>query len=205
MTTATVEPPRAAAELSPLSPNAVLHRFTAEAYERLIALGALGPEDKVELLDGYIVDKMPDGRPHARALRRLVHFFARQGSDLWVVQSQSAVRLEGPSLPEPDVALLRPPLDQYDERRPRPADVILLIEVSESSLATDRGDKLRAYARAGVAEYWIVNLAERAVEVHREPEPDAGRYRSVHAARPGATVAPAAFPDAGLPVAELFG
>lgn len=196
-------PPPAAA---PSAPNVQPHRWTLEEYDRAAALGGLVPEMRVELLDGLVVDKMPNNPPHAFPIAWLNEFFAGASAGRWTLRCQLPVRLPAQrSEPEPDLALLRPPASAYRRRHPEPADVLLLVEVADSSLAVDRGEKLALYARAGIPEYWIVNVLARTVEIHREPDSAAGRYGAVREARPGETLAPAAFPDDALPVADLFG
>ncbi len=213
MTAVLAEPPAASPNrrsappvVAPALPAVpVLHRWSAETYERMVVLGILTPEDKAELLDGLVVDKMPEGLPHAYAIGDSTHHFVLRVADRWVTRSQTAVHLDGSLVPGPDVGLLRPRRGAYSHRRPRPEDIFLPIEVSESSLLIDRGDKLRAYARVGVPGYWIVNLTDRAVEVHRDPVPDAAAYRDVRVVPPGESVAPIDFPDAAVAVGDLLG
>lgn len=124
----------------------------------------------------------------------------------WLVRCQHPVLLpDQESVPEPDVALIRRRSGGYRKQHPDPADVFLLIEVANTSLALDRGRKLALYAQGEIAEYWVVNVGDRLVEVYRDPDPAAGAYRQTETVRPGGTVAPAAFPDAAFPMVELFG
>lgn len=182
------------------------YRWTVERYERLGELGLLTRESHVELLDGYLVEKEVNHPPHSATVTRLNNFFGASNAFRWCLRCQQPVRLpDQASLPEPDMVLARPSSDNYATQHPGPEDIFLLIEVANTSVAVDRGRKLDLYARAGIAEYWIVNVPERSVEVYRNPQPDAGTYAHAETARPGASLAPAAFPDAALSVSELLG
>lgn len=181
------------------------HHFSVEDYYRMAEAGILTPDARVELLDGQIFDMLPIGPFHASASRRLNNFFARLGEGRWLVDMQNPVRLNSRSEPQPDIALLRPLDAEYALRHPMPEDVFLLVEVAESSVRYDRGRKLAAYARAGIVEYWIVNLVEGVVEVYRQPLPTERAYQSITRVRGEARVAPTAFPDAEIAVADLLG
>ena len=184
----------------------VVHRWSVEEYEGMVERGALGEDLRVELLDGLIVDKMPNNPPHAFPVGHLTQFFAERGSGRWVVRCQLPVRLpQQRSVPEPDVLLLHPPATAYRRRHPEPADVLLPVEVADSSLRIDRHAKLAIYARAGITEYWVLDVPETLVETYRDPDPDAGRYRTTLVARAGETCAPAAFADAVLSVDDFLG
>jgi Uma2 family endonuclease len=178
------------------------HRFTTEEYHRLAEVGVLREGDRVELLDGVIVNMMPIGPFHGGSVNRLNRLFERASRDRWVTSIQNPVHINQRCEPQPDVLLLRPRDDFYDARLPEPADVFLLIEVSDSTLLIDRDDKLPIYARAGIAEVWIVNLPERVVEVYASPVN--GAYAQVRRVQPGEALAPAAFPDAEIDTAALL-
>lgn len=172
----------------------------------MVELGALDEDLRVELLDGLIVDKMPNNPPHAHSVGCLTQFFTIRAVDRWFVRCQMPVRLpQHRSEPEPDLTLLRPPAAAYRHRHPEPRDVFLLVESSDSSLRIDRGFKLALYARAGIAEYWILNVPETRIEIYRDPDSAAERYRTTVFAGPGETCAPAAFPDAVVAVDDLLG
>jgi Uma2 family endonuclease len=156
----TLERPRAA------SP----HRFDVDDYYRMAAAGILGPKDRVELIEGEIVDMAPIGSAHSGKLYRLTGLVGRLATDGRVIASvQCPLRLDRRNEPQPDLMLLRPRPDFYESSHPTAADVLLLVEVADSSLAYDRGPKLALYARHGVPEVWIVDLVGRAVEVCRQP------------------------------------
>lgn len=150
------------------------HRLDVGAYYRMAEAGILMPNDRVELIDGEIFDMVPVGSAHAGKTRRLNRLFARAAADgLTLVSVQGPLRLDAYNEPEPDLMLLKPRKDDYQGRHPNAADVLLLVEVSESSLVHDRGTKLPLYARFSVPEIWIVDLRGAAVEVYREPAGDA--------------------------------
>jgi Uma2 family endonuclease len=156
------------AGVSPLARGAALRRFSVDEYHRMIDAGILDEDDGVELLEGYVVLKMARNPPHDTALQRTRKRIEALVPLGWEVRIQCAVTLPD-SEPEPDVAIARGDERTYSTRHPGPADLGLVVEVAESTLAGDRGDKARIYARAGVVCYWIVNLVDRQVEVYTAP------------------------------------
>lgn len=171
-----------------------LHR--AE-YDRLVELGVF-QDERLELLRGTLVEMTPQGTAHAEALRRLTRIFVRALGDRAVVQIQSPFAASEDSEPEPDVAILPP----GDYSRAHPASALLIIEVSGDSLRKDRKVKSGVYAEANVPEYWIVDLEGRRVEIHRAPSN--GAYTQVRAATDVEEIAPDAFNDIRIHVAELL-
>lgn len=144
------------------------HRLTVEDYHRMGETGILRPEARVELIEGEIIDMAPIGSRHASAVARLTHLFARTG-DTALVWVQNPILLDDHSEPEPDLVLLRPRGDFYREALPHAEDVLLLVEVAETTLRYDRDVKLPLYARYRVPEVWIVDLDSRALLVCRDP------------------------------------
>ncbi len=177
--------------------------LTVEEFCRLADEGAFGPDARVELVDGEVIEMLPAGPFHSHAGRYLGNYFAWIGEGRWLVDRKSPILLNNRSQPQPDFTLLRPLLEEYKTRHPGPKDIILLVEVSESSLRFDQGRKLVAYAKAGIKEYWIVNLVRRWVEIYREPSPD-GSYGSVTRKQNDDLIAPEEFPDATMRVADLL-
>ncbi len=142
--------------------------YTVAEYHDLIDRGVLTARDRVELIDGILVDQMPKNPPHESAIRRLTPRLVRLLPAGWVLGPQGPVTFAA-SEPEPDFSVARGTEADFDTRHPEPAEVGLLIEVSDFSLAFDRGDKLRVYARAGIPVYWIVNVIDRQIEVYTDP------------------------------------
>jgi Uma2 family endonuclease len=145
-----------------------LRRLSVDEYHRMIRHGILNDEDKVELLDGYLVLKMPRNPPHCGTIQKILKRMGRLLPAGWDVRGQSAVTFSE-SEPEPDVAVVRGDECTYMTQHPGPADVGLIIEVAESSLDRDRNEKSCLYARAGIPIYWIVNLIDKRVEVRTSP------------------------------------
>lgn len=197
MTTATAHRPATAA---PDAPAVRLHRWTRAAYDRMIEAGVFQPDDRVQLIDGAIIEMSPQGSRHATAVTLIYSTLEKvlvQGS---LVRIQLPMNLGDVSEPEPDVAVVQgTPRDYVDAH---PSEALLVVEVSDSSLDLDRGAKLMVYARAGIPEYWIVNLIDTTLEVYREPAGDTYRTKTTYT--PGDTVAPTARPDASVPVADLL-
>jgi Uma2 family endonuclease len=183
-----------------------LKRWTRAEYDRLIECGAFGPNDRIELLGGLLVVREPQGSPHALSIRMAEEALRTAFASGWDVRVQLPVALDDESEPEPDVSVV--PGSFRDYRHGHPARPVLIVEVAESSLAVDRGEKASLYARAGLADYWIVNLVDHALEVYRDPAPDTlapygWRYASVVTLRAGDTVTPIAAPASSIPVADL--
>ena len=179
------------------------HRFTRDGYYRMAEAGVFEPDARVELLDGEIVETSPIGPRHSWVVAELHSFFAKQFGDRVFCFSQSPLAIDETTEPQPDVMLIKPRAGLSPEEHPTPADVLLLIEVADTSLELDRGEKLRLYAEAGIREYWIIDLNRRVLIVHRQPK-DA-EYASVQQYDGDARVSPEALADAELAVGSLFG
>jgi Uma2 family endonuclease len=178
------------------------HRFTVAEYHRMAEVGILGEDSRVELIRGQIVDMAPIGAPHLGMVNRLNRLLAGVLAGRGILSVQNPVRLDDGSEPEPDVAVLRPRADDYQTATPCPPDVLLLIEVADTSLDDDRAIKVPLYAENGIAECWIVNLLDCVVEVYRQP--GNGRYADVLRAGPAHVLAFTLLPGVVLPVADLF-
>jgi Uma2 family endonuclease len=156
---------------SPLArpPELSLHKFTVDEYQRMIRAGILTDEDPVELLEGWIVEKMPRNPPHDAVVARLINkvLAPRLPAD-WFCRGQSAVQTVT-SQPEPDVAVVRGSEFDYLGRHPGPSDMALVVEVADCTLDRDREWKASIYARAAIPVYWIVILPDRQIEVYTEP------------------------------------
>ena len=177
------------------------HRFDVDAYYKLAAAGILPNPHRVELIDGEIIDLNAIGSPHAAITTRLTRQFIRAVGDLAIISVQNPLRLDSYNEPEPDLLVLRPRADDYQANHPGAADVLLLVEVSETSLTYDRGRKLALYAKFGVAEVWIIDLAGAAVEIYRQPKE--GAY-ALTERRTGGSLTPDLVPSVAIDVAALL-
>ena len=158
------------------------HRISVDAFHRMGETGILGPADRVELIDGEIIDMSPIGALHAAIVARLASTFSQRLGAAAVVWCQNPLRLDDVNEPEPDIAILRPRADFYTTGHPGPADVLLVIEVSDTSLAYDLGTKVPLYARHGIPEVWVVDAATRRTRVFRQPT--GGRYTDESSVEP---------------------
>ena len=181
--------------------------WTRFEYDRLVEAEILGPEDRIELLGGAMIFKEPQYSPHATAITLVHHTLAASVGAGWHVRVQAPVALDDESEPEPDVCVV--PGDPRDYRDAHPDRPVLIVEVALSRLRFDREHKGSLYARARIADYWIVNIPDRRVEVYRDPVPDAAtpfgwRYGRVTTLGPGEQVAPLAVPAALITIADLL-
>lgn len=146
------------------------HLYTVEDYYRMAESGILKPGERVELIEGVIVDMLPIGSAHGGVVNKINHLLSQVVGDGAVVAVQNPVRLNDLSEPEPDVALLRSRHDFYTESHPCPDDVRLIIEVADSSLSYDRDVKLPLYARHGIPQLWLVDLAAKELWIYSQPQ-----------------------------------
>lgn len=177
-------------------------RVDAERYFALVRDGVLAEDEPVELLEGVIVAVPPMDPPHAWAIARLDSLLRRIAPAASQVRVQCPLRAGAHSVPEPDVAIVPGPSDAWQHEHPDRA--LLVVEVSGRSRAQDRITKAAIYASAAIPEYWIVDLVDDRLEILRDPDPAAGRYRSVRVACAGEHVAPLCAPDASIPVGDLL-
>jgi Uma2 family endonuclease len=182
-------------------------RWTRKEYDRLVECGILHEDERVELIGGRLVVAEPKGSPHATAVTLTREALRVAFGSGFTVREQNPLALDEESEPEPDVVVV--PGHPRDYRAEHPSRPVLVVEVAESSLVFDRRHKGSLYARAGVTDYWIVNLVERVLEVYRRPAPDPSadfgwRYLDVERFGAGATVAPLGRPEALVAVADLL-
>lgn len=178
-------------------------QFTTLDYHRMVDAGILAEDDHVELIEGEILRMAPVGSRHAGHVKRLNRLLTFALGDRAIVAVQDPIRVNDFSEPEPDLSILRPREDFYEQAHPGPEDVFWLVEVSDSSLQFDREVKLPLYARHGVSEVWVVNVQNAVVEVHSTPE--GGGYRDLAERRRGDSLAPRAFPDLVFEVETIVG
>jgi Uma2 family endonuclease len=177
-------------------------RWTAERYLALVEAGALGPEDRVELLEGVVVAMPPHSTRHAAAISMTSLALTVAVGSRCAVRTQLSLVVGAESVPEPDVALV--PGSARDYAAAHPTTALLVVEVAETSLVQDRLTKGPMYAAASVPEFWIVNLRDAQVEVYREPEPAARRYAFTATARPGERLEVGALPGVSVAVDDLL-
>jgi len=201
--TARLQAPQPALYLRDMAVQPVAHhRFTVDEYHRMAEAGIFDEDSRVELLRGEIVEMAAIGSHHAACVRRLVALFAAPLQGRAIVSVHDPILLDDFSEPEPDVALLRRRDDYYEHAHPTPDDVLLVVEVGDTTAVGDAEHKLPLYAGAGVAEVWLVNLPAGHIEVCRQP--DDGAYRDRVARHQGDHIAPEAFPDAVVEVASIL-
>jgi Uma2 family endonuclease len=182
-------------------------RWTRVEYERLVEHGLFQPDERIELLDGLLVVREPQGSLHAAAVGAAREVLQRAFGKAYHVREEKPVALDDMSEPEPDLAVVRGKL--WDYRAGHPSAPVLMVEVADSSLTIDRRWKGALYARAGLREYWVVNLVASVLEIYRRPVRAPGtrhgwRYGSIRLLRRGATVTPLAAPKARVAVADLL-
>lgn len=187
-------------------------RFTVSEYHHMAEAGILTEDDRLELLDGEIVEMTPIGRRHAACVDRLTELFVHTFVDVALTRVQGPVQLGERTEPLPDVALLRRRPDFYASGHPTAADILLLVEVAETSATVDRRVKVALYAANGIAEFWLIELAKETITVYRDPESRGYRttqvahrgYRTTRVAHRGDLLAPATFPNREMAVDLIF-
>jgi Uma2 family endonuclease len=177
--------------------------ITVEEFDRMWNSGIIKPEDRVELIEGRIVPREPMNAPHMSTMVRMTERLIRALGDVVMISSQLPFIASERSKPFPDFTLVKRRDDYYAAGLPVPSDVVAVVEVSDTSLRFDRGEKLRLYAKVGVPEYWIVDVKKKAIELYRDRH-ELG-YAAPAIAKKADSVAFAAFPDVLFSVDELLG
>lgn len=178
------------------------HLVSAEEYLRMGEAGVFDPDARLELIEGEIIEMAPIGSPHASLVSVLNRLFVRRAGAAAVVWVQCPVVLHERSVPQPDLALVKPRADDYRESHPTAAEILLAVEVSDTTLRFDIGRKAPLYARCAIPELWIVDVGESVVRVYREPS--ASGYRESFTAGRGERVACVLLPEVFVAVPELF-
>ncbi len=186
------------------SPHDILrrHRLTVKDFHRMGEAGILGEDDRVELIEGELVEMTPIGSKHAGTVAQLSRLFERQVGEDALVWVQNPVAMGEDSEPEPDLCLLHPRADYYKSAHPRAEDVLLIVEVADTSLRYDREIKVPLYARHGIAEVWVIDLEGGIAHVFQDPT-DKGYQKVSHLMVP-ARLRPLLLPAAGVDLAALF-
>ncbi|MCY7377239.1 MAG: Uma2 family endonuclease, partial [Pyrinomonadaceae bacterium] len=170
-----------------------LRQITVEEYDLMIESGVFDEDDRIELLNGVIVEKMPKGTKHSSANDRIAKVFYRGLGDDVFLRNQNPIWLDGFSEPEPDIVLAVPRTDEYENSHPTPNEILLIVEIADSTLGYDRHTKGAAYARAGIRQYILLNVQEKTLEDYREPNADG--FQSKQTYRAGNNFNLVAFPE----------
>jgi Uma2 family endonuclease len=179
-----------------------LYRFTVKDYYRMLEAGILTEDDRVELIRGQIRTMSPKGIKHSASNDRANRYLTRLLGDRALIRIQNPIHLDDHSEPEPDVVLAMPTEDEYDYHHPGPEEILMLLEVAESSLVYDREEKSLLYAQAGIKQYCILNLRDRELEDYRNPGQDGYRSKQTYTAEDRFPLA--AFPDISIEVNALL-
>ena len=179
------------------------HYFNVDEYYRMAEVGLLSADDRVELIEGEIVEMSPIGSTHGGTVKRSSAFLNRKLGDAVIVSVQDPIRLNDFSEPQPDLALLKPRKDFYSKSHPSAEDVLVVIEVADTSVDYDRNVKLPLYARAGIPEAWLMVLAKDVIEVYSQPKN--GKYQKVQRLKRGKTLVSPTMPGFSCPVEDLLG
>jgi Uma2 family endonuclease len=184
-------------------------RWTLDRYHKAVEEGFFRPDERLELINGEVIEKMPQSPQHRRCVKALYDQFEQSVGGGFVVFSQAPITLDSDGEPEPDVLIVRGNSAEYSNRHPSATDSVLVVEVADSTLSFDRTVKQSAYARDGVQEYWILNLREKQFEVYTEPmrssEDDSlWGYRSIRLWSPGEVLSPKDMPTVTVEIADLF-
>ncbi|OCQ95638.1 hypothetical protein BCD67_10490 [Oscillatoriales cyanobacterium USR001] len=177
--------------------------FTVQEYHLMIEAGVFMNNDRVELIEGEIIEMAAIGTRHASCVRRLIHRFSVIPEEIAILDVQDPIQLTERTEPQPDVVLLQPRADYYATAHPRPSEVLLLMEVSDSTIDFDRDVKVPNYARSGIQEVWLWNLEDNCLEVYRFPTGNG--YNSIQIFQRGEMVSPLAFPDFLVSVDLILG
>ncbi|HWS88939.1 MAG TPA: Uma2 family endonuclease [Pyrinomonadaceae bacterium] len=179
------------------------YSFTVAEYQRMGQVGIFSEDDRVELVNGEIVRMSPIGEPHASCVARLTQTLILMLRRTAIVWAQNPIVLDDYSEPQPDLAVLRPRADFYGQAHPRPEDVLIVIEVSDTTLEYDRKVKVPLYARAGIPETWVVSLPEECVEVYGDPA--GGEYQTFRSYKRGRRLQSHTLAPLRLSVSKVLG
>ena len=179
-----------------------LRQITVAEYDLMIESGVFDENDRIELLNGVIVEKMPKGTKHSAANDRINRVFYQHFGDKVFIRNQNPIRLDEFSEPEPDIVLVSPRDDEYENSHPIPAEIFLILEISDSTLDYDRNTKGIAYARAGIRQYIVLNVREETLEDYREPGFDG--FQTKQTLRAGQRIALAAFPEIFISLSDFL-
>lgn len=177
--------------------------FNIEEYHKMAEIGIFGEGERLELIEGEIFKMSPVGKRHAAHVKRLNKIFNQCLGERVLISVQDPVELNDKSEPLPDIALLQPREDFYESGHPQPKDILLLVEVADTTIEYDRKIKIPLYARSNIIEVWLVNIDEQAVEVYRQPA--ANEYQIIQKFQRGQNLSPQAFPESQIIVDQILG
>lgn len=184
------------------APQVKRHTFTTSEYDAMTLAGVFGEDDRVELIEGEIIEMSPIGSDHAGIVNRLTWLLIQRLGDRAIVATQNPIRIGEHSEPQPDVVVAKFRKDFYRSSHPTPSDVLLVVEIADATLAIDRDVKVPLYASAGIAEVWLINLEASSIEVYSKPED--GIHREKRIARGGETLTLSAFSNVAFNVREIL-
>ncbi len=186
-----------------MSVQLLRRKFTVEQYHKMVESDILKEDDRVELIRGEIIEMSPIGTKHAACVNRLVNLLIQRLGERIILAPQNPVVLSDNSEPQPDVTLLQPREDFYENAHPQPKDIFLIIEVADTTVKYDREVKIPLYAEENINEVWLVDINEQCVEVFREPASDG--YRNIHKFTRGESLTIQGFDDVNISVDEILG
>lgn len=178
-------------------------RFTVQQYHQMSEANILTVDDRVELIEGEIIERTPIGSRHAACVDRLNRLLNRRLGEQALIRVQNPLNLGERSEPQPDIAIVRLRADYYETGHPQPQDVLLLVEVADTTLEFDRSIKTSLYASVGITEVWLVDLSNLAIEIYQEPSADG--YKSVQKFQENQTISAQAFPGINFDLVEILG
>ena len=179
-----------------------LRQITVEEYDLMIESGVFDEDDQIELLSGVIIEKMPKGTEHSSANDRAARVFFKTPNEKVFIRNQNPIWLDGFSEPEPDIVLAAPKADEYKNSHPTPDEILLILEIADSTLGYDRNTKGAAYTRAGIRQYIVLNVQEKTLEDYREPNADGFQLKKTYHA--GQNFNLVAFPEVFLKVSDFL-
>jgi len=186
-----------------MSVQLLRRKFTVEQYHKMAESGILTENDRVELIQGEVIEMSPVGRRHASCVARLTRLFTLRLGETAIVWPQNPIELDDTSEPQPDLTLLQPRPDFYESGHPQPEDIFLIVEVADTTAKFDRGVKIPLYAKDNIAEVWLVDINQQCIEVYRQPSPTG--YKNVQTFQRGQTLSIQAFPDIEITVDQVLG
>lgn len=178
-------------------------QFTVWDYHQMVKAGILKEDERVELIAGEIIEMSPIGTLHAACINRLIRLFSQLLGDRAIVAAQNPIALSDFSEPQPDISLLKPRPDFYAAAHPQPQDILLLVEVADTTINYDRSVKIPLYANSGISEAWIIDINGQTIEVYRQPTPNG--YQQIQSLQKRQSLFVQAFPEINLTVDDLLG